>query len=250
MEINQDWAYYYSLVQDKPASIRLNLALAEVAPIEDYALRTWFSVKLLNPDENGLTTNEEFEKIGEIEDAVSDALANSGAIFVGTIKNNGMADFYFYSKEIYNYKEIIHTVMSNYKEYRFAIDTQEDATWSAYFDFLYPSAYEMQTIRNRKVLMQLDQLGDDPEKERKVDHWIYFKSEKDRDNFIKEAEILGYHILSLEKVEGEYPYQLNIDRLDNTIWDNVDNYVWELVTIANENNGYYDGWGSPIMKEE
>lgn len=248
MEIKQDWAFYYCLVENTDASIRLNLALAEIAPIEQYPFRIWFSVKLLNPNEKGLTTNEEYPKICEIEDDIAGILENNGAIMVGALKNNGTADWYFYSNQTENIENLINSVMKKHKEYLYGFDIKEDRPWSDYFDFLYPEEFEMQTIQNRKVLMQLDKMGDNREKERKVDHWIYFQTENDRENFIQEAKKLGYNILSKEKLEGAYPYQLNIDRTDNTIWGNVDNYVWQLVTLAKENNGIYDGWGCPIEK--
>ncbi len=248
MELKQDWAFYGCLVENTDASIRLNLGLAEVAPIAGYVYRTWFSFKLLNPSENGLTTQEEFPVACEIEDAVSGILENDGAIMAGTVKNNGTVDLYFYSKQADNHEELIGSVMQNYADYLYATDISEDTQWSNYFDFLYPGEYEMQTIQNRKVLMNLDQYGDNPELEREVDHWIYFQKENNRDSYVNEIKSLGYSVLSMEKIEGEYPFQLNISRVDNTIWDNVDNYVWELVTLAKANNGIYDGWGCPIAK--
>lgn len=248
MDIKQDWGFYYTQIDTTPASIRLNLGLAEIAPINDFKYRTWFSIKLLSPSENGLVTNEEFQKICEIEDAISEILEQHGAIMVGAVKNNGTADLYFYSPHVSNYEELINSVMLNYKDYLYALDIKEDAEWSAYFEYLYPTEYEMQTIQNRKVLMELDQLGDNPEKERMVDHWIYFRTENDRARFIETVKPLGYTVLSEERVDGDYPYQLHIARMNNTVWANVDGYVWELVTLAKEHNGIYDGWGCPIEK--
>ncbi len=248
MEIKQDWGYYFCLIENTDASIRLNLALPEIAPIADYKYRVWFSIRLLNPSESGLTTNEEFPKVCEIEDQIADSLENNGAIMVGAVKNNGTADLFFYTKQTDHYEELIGNIMQNHQEYQYATDFKEDEQWSDYFDFLYPSDYEFQTIQNRKVLMQLDQHGDHPEKERKVDHWIYFQTENDRELFIQKVKKLNYSVLSKDKVDGQYPFQLNIERTDNTLWDNVDKYVWELVSLAKEHNGIYDGWGCPICE--
>ncbi|MEG1239409.1 MAG: DUF695 domain-containing protein, partial [Flavobacterium sp.] len=74
LEVPQDWVFYICRVEDKPASIRINLALDQMAPIENYDKRIWFSVKLKDPDENGFTSKEEFPKICEIEDTIIDAL--------------------------------------------------------------------------------------------------------------------------------------------------------------------------------
>lgn len=250
IEVKQDWGSYFCLVEDNHASIRINLALEETASTKEYNQRTWFSVKLLNPDENGFTTQEEFPVICKIEDDILEALEKNNAIFVGALKTNGMFDMYLYSKDTAGYEEIISSAMNKYPDYQFATDSREDIEWSDYFDFLYPGEYEYQTIQNQKFLLSLQEHGDNPEKEREVDHWIYFKTEEDRDNYIKKVEELGYKILSAEKAEeGDFPFQLNISRQNNTNWSDVNEYVWELKSIASENNGEYDGWGCPIVKE-
>ena len=250
VEIEQEWASYFCRVNHNPASIRLNLALAKIAPIEDYNYRIWFSVKLLNPDENGFTTKEEYPEICRIEDDLLKPFEQKGDVFTGALKSNGTFDMYIYSKNANGYEEAIRSVMARHADYRYATDCREDAGWSDYFDFLYPAEYEYQTIMNERVLMGLQQHGDNPEMEREVDHWIYFGTEKDRDNFIEKVEGFGYKVLSkdnLEKGEGA-PYQLNISRQDNTLPGNVNEYVWELICLAKENNGSYDGWGCPIAK--
>ncbi|MDR2917550.1 MAG: DUF695 domain-containing protein [Tannerella sp.] len=250
VEVKQDWAVYFCLVDSCQASVRLNLSLNEIAPIEDYKYRTWFSVKLLDPDENGFTTREEYPKICQIEDDILDALMKKGVIMAGAVKTNGVFDLYLYSKSVEGYEEIINSVMKAHADYKYATDFKEDVSWDDYFNFLYPSEYEYQTIQNQRVLMSLEEHGNDPEKEREVDHWIYFKTAGDMENYIRKVEETGYKVLSNTKLDDDktYPYQLNISRQDNTVWSRVNDYVWELIVLANENDGNYDGWGCPIAK--
>ena len=49
-------------------------------------------------------------------------------------------------------------------------------------------------------------------------------------------------------MKKNYPYQLNISRMDNAIYSHVNQIVWELIEIAEPLNGYYDGWGCNITK--
>ena len=140
--------------------------------------------------------------------------------------------------------------MLRYEGYKYATDFADDAGWKDYFDFLYPSEYEYQSIQNQKVLRQLEEHGDNPEAEREVDHWIYFSAEKEMEDYAVKAETLRYKVLSKKKLDDgkRMPYQLNISRMDNTQWGNVDDYVWELIELAKEHGGEYDGWGCPIAK--
>ncbi|RPD98823.1 DUF695 domain-containing protein [Aureibaculum marinum] len=247
IEIKQDWASYFTRVDDNPASIRLNLGLYEIAPIEKYENRLWFSVQLLNPDHNGFTTREEFPAICKIEDDISDALEKKGAIVAGALKTNGTFDLYFYTTTKIDIAKLASEVMQRHPNYRYATDSKIDVKWSDYFDFLYPNEYEYQTILNQRVLNNLHQEGDNPNSERPIDHWINFQTEADRNSFITAVEKIGFKILSKEKTEKNL-FQLNISKISDINWNTINDSVWELITIAKDNNGFYDGWGCPISK--
>ena len=249
IEIKQDWASYFTRVDEKPASIRLNLGLNSVAPIEKYEHRIWFSIQLLDADSNGFTTREEFPKICQIEDNISEALEKKGAIAAGALKTNGTFDVYFYTSETIDIAKLAAAVMQNHPDYRYATDTKIDTNWSDYFDFLYPAEFEYQTILNQRVLTNLDKEGDNPAIERAVDHWLYFQTATDRATFITAIENIGYKTLSQEKVtKDNYTFQLNISKVSDVNWNTINDNVWELITLAKENNGVYDGWGCPITK--
>lgn len=249
LEIKHNWASYFCRVEDKPASIRLNLALNDIAPIDKYDKRIWFSIKLLDPNEDGLTTREEFPIICKIEDDISEALERIGMILVGALKTNGIFDLYFYSKNIGEFEGVINSVMKNHSNYNYATDSKTDNEWNDYFNFLYPEEYEYQTILNQRVLVNLEKQGDNSESEREIDHWLYFETEKDRNNYIIKIEGIGYKVLSKNIMnEGKYLYQLNISKVSNANRNTINDYVWELITLSKEDNGIYDGWGCPTAE--
>lgn len=249
LEIKHDWASYFCRVENKPASIRLNLALNQIAPIENYGNRVWFSVKLLNPDENGFTTKEEFPTINEMEDDISDALEKMGMISAGALKTNGTFYLYFYSRNIEGFEEVICSVMKNYQNYNHTTNSKVDNEWSNYFDFLYPGEYEYQSILNQRVLTNLEKHGDNSESEREIDHWLNFETESNRDNFISKAKKIGYKVLSKDTMdEGEYLYQLNISKVSDATRNTINDHVWKLIILSKEDNGIYNGWGCPIAK--
>lgn len=249
IEIKQDWANYFCFVGDKSAIINLNLALKQIGPIPEYKFNIWFSLEVLNPNEDGLVTQEELERIYQIEDVIVDELGKNGAIFMGNLKTNGLFEICFYSKNIENYQEIIDSVMKNYPEYKYSISSKEDSSWNDYFSFLYPEKYEYRSIMNAKVITNLLNRGDNAELEREVDHWFYFKSNQNRELFIKEVSHLGYEVVSQDNLEeDEHPYKLYISHNNNILWDNVDNYVWELVELVEKYEGIYEGWNSDVTK--
>lgn len=251
LEVKQDWDQYFCRIEDKPASIRLNLALGSLAPIKDCYQQIWFSVKLMNPDANGFTTSEEFDTICAIEDSVLNALDRKyGCVFAGAVKTDGRLDLYVYSQLTKGVESVVGSIMqSSFPDYRYALDVKEDRDWEDYHHFLYPNSYEFQVIQNRRVIEQLEQSGDNPEIKRLVDHFVVFKDEVNLNNFIDKAVSKGFQVLNKGDLDNhEFKYSVNIAREDVVVLDKVNDYVFELVELAEENNGEYDGWGCPVAK--
>ena len=147
-------------------------------------------------------------------------------------------------------EELCKEAFKKFPNYQWKSYIDEDKEWDFYFNFLYPDTYSYQAIMNRSVIENLTNQGDNLEKEREIDHWLYFSSEENINIAIKKVKELGYKILSSKKLDDEknYPYQLNISRMDNAIYSHVNQIVWELIEIAESLNGYYDGWGCNITK--
>ena len=85
-------------VDDKPASIRLNLALSNIAPVENYKHRISIFIKMNNPTEDGLSSDEEYPMLCDIEDEVIDRLESLEDIFAGTVKIQGRLELYVFTK--------------------------------------------------------------------------------------------------------------------------------------------------------
>lgn len=250
-EIPMDWDSYFSRVNDLPASIRLNLALNQIAPIPGLPKLLWCGVKLQKPDENGFTTNEEFQTICDIEDAIDAALTGINALFTAALKSDGKLELFFYAPTNEGYENLVQQAMMNFPEYQYATDSSEEQDWKTYLEFLYPNHYEYKCIQNTKVLRQLQQSGDVFELEREVDHWIYFNAEQDLNTFVEEVNTSGFRVLSQDKHDREdFPYVLNISRKNTVLPHEVNHYVWELVETAEKHKGFYDGWGCPVAKSE
>lgn len=247
-EIPQEWDFFFTRIDDKPASIRLNLALRKVAPLENFPFRFSFFVKMENPDENGFSSQEEYPILCDIEDAIQEKGKALGVISVGVIKGNGELELCFFAPKVEGLEDAFRGVLGEkFPEYLSKIEFIEDPDWHFYFNFLYPNPYAYQQMMNRRVVYQLQEQGDDLQTPREIDHWLYFAAENDCDNFIKQVENQGYKILSKEKIDNENtPYQLNISRSDSP--EEIDETVWQLLDILGETQAYYDGWGCNVVK--
>lgn len=105
-------------------------------------------------------------------------------------------------------------------------------------------------MSNRDVLENLEKNGDSLTIEREVFHWIYFKSENDRSKFILLVKEKRFEIVEeVFNTEDEYPYSLQIKRVDKVGYEDIDHYTLSLWVLANENNGIYDGWETSVEND-
>jgi uncharacterized protein (TIGR01619 family) len=245
-----EWDFYFATIENEPASIALDIALADVAPIEELPFMLWASVKLMRPDENGFPDKEEAEILAAIEDELTESVREIDAIQVGRVKSGGMQDLYFYGPTDEGFEDIVLEIMKKYPDYLFATDIAEDKDWNEYLGYLYPDHYQYQSMQNRHVIDQLQEQGDDLTALRDVDHFVAFATEAGREAFIEAVLQLGYKVISKDGQEDEaLPYTVNILRNDVADWQSVDDYVWELCQLAEKHEGEYEGWGCEVVKK-
>lgn len=103
-------------------------------------------------------------------------------------------------------------------------------------------------IEDEHVVEYLKKNGDKLVKPREVFHWLYFKTELEADNFIKETENKNFIFVSKRKVEDNYPIQVEIKRIDKVDIKSVNEYSLYLLELAEKYNGDYDGWETSVEK--
>ncbi len=245
--IPQDWNVYFSRIGDAPAALRINLALIEVAPLAEYPQHVRVSMKLEQTNEHGFPTPDESEAVYDIEDQI-DRLAGNDNIPAGIVTTDGAANWHFYSRDAEAFAQACRTLLTQNNRVC-DIKISEDAEWSFYQEFLYPDRYELQAIRNEQVLRRFRQDGDRLEQPRPIDHWLFFHTEADLNAAAAKVGTLGYTVSDggrIEQEEDHPSYRLQLSK--NAPLTDIDNDTWELIDIAQENNGDYDGWGSILVQ--
>ena len=245
----QNWDFFMCRIEGAPASIRTNLALIEVAPLEGLTQRLQFYIKMQNPRPDGLSSNEEYPILCDIEDAIGEKAEATGAVSAGVVKSEGFLELWFYTQNAKTLAKTCEEALQTFEGYQSGDNIAEDPEWEDYFDFLYPDEFSYQTMQNRKVLMQLEKNGDKMEVPREIDHFIYFKEAAQQQAFAKEVEAKGFKVrfnddefVEDRKAEGkEYPYMVEATREDSPL--DIDDIVWDLLELASPFEGDYDGWG-------
>jgi len=245
----QNWDFFMCRIEGAPASIRTNLALIDIAPLEGLSQRLQFYIKMQNPRPDGLSSNEEYPILCDIEDAIGEKAEATGAVLAGVVKSEGFLELWFYTQNAEALAKTCEDALQTFEGYQSGYNIAEDPEWEDYFGFLYPDEFSYQTMQNRKVLMQLEKNGDKMEVPREIDHFIYFKEADQQQDFAKEAEAKGFKVrfnddefVEDRKAEGkEYPYMVEATREDSPL--DIDDIVWDLLELTSPFEGNYDGWG-------
>lgn len=147
--MGEDWDFYFHRVDDRPASIFLELGLSEIAPIKDHTRLGWVRVYMKSPRHDGLSSQEEFDVLTTMEDNLSQGLTRTGqSVYVGRNTSDGCWDFYFYVGHHVDWKHQVEQLMQAYESYEFESGIRDDPEWATYFEFLYPSEVDRQRIEN------------------------------------------------------------------------------------------------------
>jgi len=248
--MNENWRSYFCNVNDHLASIFVNLGIRSEIPIASKPWLLWVWVYFKNSRPDGLSESTDPKLLFEIEDDLSQRLSDAcGAILVGRITTQGRREFYFYGERSQGYEKAVSAAMARSAGYRFDIGNKEDSLWEQYLDVLHPSDRDTERIKNRDVLNVLKEKGDVLTATRQVQHWMYFTSSASRELFKQEVAKAGYQVEYESLVEGEKPFGISVSRTQPITEVDIDATVLDLLSLAQQFGGEYDGWETPIITQ-
>lgn len=240
----EGWDYYLLLVDNKPASIYLDLGLKADAPNRKQAYMSYVRVFMRQARPDGLSSREEFEHLIAVEDALTDCFsASADTTYVGRNTSSGSRDFIFYTADHAGFIKSVEAAMARHPQYQFEIGGRPDPEWEVYLGFLYPSPDDLERIRNRRVTQQLAADGDDLSEPRMIDHVAILPSSSATSAL---RDFLIAHGFNIEKpkIVGT-TIVLGFHRFDRP--DNIDNVVTPIALRVRELGGEYDGWGCEVI---
>ncbi|MBS1749177.1 MAG: DUF695 domain-containing protein [Bacteroidetes bacterium] len=250
-EHSGDWDTYIMTVENKPVSVMVDLAFGSSAEAKAKPNAIIIRIKLLAVLQDGMPTDKETKVLNEVEDSLVTKLQGSlQATYAGRYTAAGVRDFYFYSNDTSGYKDIIAESLKKYPAFRWLAKTEVDTQKDNYFNVLYPTSEEMELIKNRRMVDQLRSKGDIITAPRRIDHFIFFKTEADRKAFALAVQDSGFVVENAGREQGikDRPYSLQISRADKTDYDNINKVTLYLWKLALQHFAKYDGWETFVVR--
>lgn len=247
--MSDEWDFYRLLVDDQPASIMVDLGIRNSVPLNSHNFMGYMRTHMISPRQDGLSSQEEFDELIKIGESIKSSITSNreGHLYVGRNTSDGNRDFYFYTSSLEKLHECLENVVGEFPKYQFTLGGREDAEWSTYLNFLYPSPTQTQQIMDRRVCDQLEANGDDFSIEREIDHRVYFSDKsrlKQYEDYLAEGEFLIIDVGKTKPLFGNH----FIDFKHFGTPDKVSDVVYELFNKAQELGGTYDGWGCEVQK--
>jgi regulator of RNase E activity RraB len=233
---------------DALVSIFVDLGIRPEVPIEARPWLLWVQVEMHSPRADGLSSAEEAPKLKEIGDTLDATVcALCGAQLVARVTGSGKREFFFHAAEPGPLDEAAAQAMKSFEGYEFQCGSAFQPEWDHYLGTLYPSDTNLQRMQNRRLLEGLAAEGDVHELPRKVDHWLYFADEEGRTACRDTLVEIGFAVEEETIGEGDQlPFSLVVSRVDSIDKQSINGLTLELVRLAGEHRGDYDGWGSPV----
>jgi DNA-binding transcriptional MerR regulator len=247
----QDWDVYLQKYDLGPGSIVVDLSLIEKAPLDSMPFIIITGVKFNKCTEEGLPQTDEFENLYRISDSIGSVINKvKGKALAGIFTYQcKRLDYYYVSDTLGLSFQIAECYKRNFPKYEFHLSINHEPSWVSYTEFLYPNKPILLYLTNRKQVAEFEQKGDSVNKARKVNHWIYFPTEKSRLEFIQIASNKGFNIENIQRVsESRLPYQIHISRIDKIELQTITEITLELRKQAFRLGGEYDGWETEMAK--
>ena len=145
------WNSYFCNVNGELSSVFLDLDLFYKAPMKEYPKLCWYWIKMKNPREDGLSSDADFKELCEHQDAFEESIKKFKTIYVGRITTQGMRQFYFYSSNDKEAKEILRNFVGERPVFQYQIGEKLDTQWNQYLNLLYPSEHGIQQIHDKSA---------------------------------------------------------------------------------------------------
>ncbi|MDP5172276.1 MAG: DUF695 domain-containing protein [Bacteroidia bacterium] len=239
------WEFYFCSIEKHPASIMVDLAWEEFAPVRGHAELVEVELLLLSPDGDGLSDTSEAPRLFAMEDQLAAGMAKSlNAWYVGRLTGKGKRVFYFYTPTSMDISHAVDATLEDFPEYNWLVKHQYDPEWTLYRELLLPSEEEAHLIRNRRAFDELARRGDTFSARRPVNHQFTFPTQKQAESFLKKA---GMGSIAYQTEPKDSGTTLTFSTTHAMMRAELDEITWDFAQLAKSCKGSYLGWRSEVV---
>lgn len=244
------WESYIKPIEGYKAMVSFNAGVSDFVPDTEYHYVGFVKIKLNTPKEDGLVSEEEANDVGFMEDRLEmESLRWRSAKYIGRIITQGEVNFIYYLKMDFEWSNTVESAMQHFSEYSYNFGSRIDMEWEVYQKLLFPTIREWQIIANHHSCDNLKKQGDSLKVKRAIEHKVYFKTQKDREDFILLIKNEGFKKQSEMEVpfNNKTMYGVQFYRKDTPYYYDIDELTMKIIDISESVFGMYDGWECSLI---
>lgn len=249
---DEAWSHYFATIDDRPGSIVFNEDISKRVNDLPHSHGLIVKLRLLEWNDDGLTTNEEADRLNSLEDELCDCLSPGGGIMLGRVTSNRVRWIMFLIHKRQLRKASKLQELAKGAGYEGIILTREDPDKAVYWEELYPDADSRQSLEDLRVISVLREHGDDQSATRRIDHWAFFKDEAGVSEFTQWATGEGFSDFETdpEPSGDKYGFSVRFCHYGETWLAPLSHHTIKLNRKCTELGGEYDGWETYPVQDE
>ncbi|AXG71884.1 hypothetical protein KORDIASMS9_04142 [Kordia sp. SMS9] len=250
----QVWNTYQAKQEQGVSSTNLRMDLIDSAPINGFDFLFYIKIKYRVTEESDFPIGNKLKKLYRIKDAIYAKMQSvaDDSKYVGSFMYDGSRFEYYYVKDAADIENHIDKLFRNkFRGEKYEVFIKSDPAWDLYLNFLYPNDEIKNFMSNRDTVIQLKNAGDDVLAVRKIDHYAGFTSVNEMNLFEEAIKKLAYKISYKKPVKNDkYSHEIKFSRDNSVTLENTMKFTTELIKLAEEFNGNYDGWETFVVKKK
>ncbi len=242
------YEHYRSVNEEgRPVVIEADLDFDPVT--DDTVWMLWAFAPLKSALEEGGCSAEEWETLDEIKRGLSEVLElRNGALYAGMRLQDGWAELYYYAAWSKGAEKLFRDAFKQHGYERIEYGASRDTHHRFYHENLCPDAYELQQIKNREIVSELEKAGDDPSRKRPVEHYLFFQTPTAMQRCALALAESGGEIESGLEEEGKYAYGLLLRLEHDCTPETLETVTGPLIDAAAQEHGLYRGWSTVLAE--
>lgn len=236
--------------ENNPLFVSIDTSFLDDFDREFYPWLLWCFIKLKNPLEDGLCSDDEHEKLTVILETIVQSLEPMDALHVGYQIQEGWMELYFYAPQAKRFETKVSEVLKD-GGYIYETGSRRDSKWEQYRFGLYPDTKTTLYIQSMATIDALKDEGDVADLAREVEHYCFFQTQAQCDRVVAKLQEEGFTCKEQGyNAEEEFAYGAIMLKTHDVQESTIHPLVEYLYDLVSKDHGVYEGWSTTLMQKE
>ena len=242
---------YYIFQDDNGTAVKtdIDLSLIEEAPQQKRGWLLWIFVKIKSPNEMLWCDESECKILSDIKKHLDERMTEGlDAVLAAVRMQDGWQELYFYAPGAKKFENYAAEVMRSFGGYAYEAGSAKDTKWDKYLRELYPDELMARQIESRHIIKELEEAGDALEKEREVEHYLFFQTSAQAQRAEQSLQKSGYYFKDSIEQESDYFYGIVIVKIHAVTEEVLMQETSVMLKAAADEFGIYEGWSTVLAQ--